>query len=81
MELFEKPIQFENPEVAEQFECTYRHNPIVHVPKIYRGLLSKITLAAAQALVEQKHHAIKVKTVETTTPQVVKGKARTGSTE
>lgn len=53
-----------NPEVAAKYNCTYLHNPIVHVPSIYYGLLSNVTLAGADAMVKQGHKALQPKPVQ-----------------
>lgn len=51
----------QNPDVAAKYNCTYLHNPIVHVPGIYYGLLSNVTLVAADAMVAQGHKALQLK--------------------
>jgi len=49
-------IEFENKEVSDKFELAFgdkQKDVHVHVPGKYNGLLSGITLEAAEAYVEQ----------------------------
>lgn len=55
------PLKFTNPDVAATFDCTTDFERVVKVPGIYSGLLSNITLDAANAMVAQGHQALKIK--------------------
>ena len=55
----QKLVEFTNSVVRQHFTCTKVYNCIVHVPNVYRGLLSDINIAAARAMYDQKHAAVK----------------------
>jgi hypothetical protein len=43
-------LQFTNPRVAKKYRCLMHKDRMIHLPKIYSGLLSNISFAAAKAM-------------------------------
>ncbi len=59
-------VEFQNKEVGEKFETTFgekQKDVHVHVPGLYNGPLSGITLEAAEAYVMQKGNILRVRKV------------------
>lgn len=65
-------VEFTNPRVAKEFIATDGYpDRVVHIPKIYMGLLSNISFAGALKMVERKSNLINRKQpVETEQPPV-----------
>jgi hypothetical protein len=56
-----KTVELNNPEVAAKYSCTKTVDCIVHVPHSFRGLLSEVTLKAADEMVAQGYKHLHLK--------------------